>query len=153
MCLKRKVKFGNIKLHGIEGRFLDLISKTLKFKWIIKTPPDRESGRMNENGSWTGLIGMIQRKEVDMALNLIPMTESRTNVVDFSDPYTIYDVTFIVEKPGTVSPKWVLLYPFDNVVWFCTLMIFLVGLNIFAFILKRKVSYCALFFSSCLGVI
>jgi hypothetical protein len=38
------------------------------------------------NGTWTGIFGMLQRREVDVAYMPVTMSSSRLNVVDFTMP-------------------------------------------------------------------
>ncbi|XP_055932763.1 glutamate receptor ionotropic, delta-1-like [Argiope bruennichi] len=139
---------GIIKLGGIEARFLNLLSKILRFEYRLKSPPDGESGVMDDNGNWSGLIGMLQRKEVDIAFNFLTITEERVDVVDFSEPYEINFVTFLVDKPGVLSTNWSFLYPFYPDVWFCILFLLLIWPKIMI-ILGIRVSYLKLFFHLC----
>ncbi|GFS88823.1 glutamate receptor ionotropic, delta-1 [Trichonephila clavipes] len=90
---------GKAELSGVEGKFLSLLSSILKFKYHLASPPFRDWGRIDENGNWTGLMGMVHRKEVDFALSTLTITEDRMEAVHFTTPYTIEDVTFLVEKP------------------------------------------------------
>ncbi|KAF8782653.1 Glutamate receptor ionotropic like protein [Argiope bruennichi] len=137
---------GTLQLGGIEGRFLDLISKTLGFTYRLKFPLDREIGTLYENGSWTGLIGMLQRKETDMALNFLIRSEQRAKTVDFSDFYEMSDIRFLVDKPGVVPSKWSLFYPFNIATWICILLILLIVPKLVIFILNLRISYTKLFF-------
>ncbi|GFU27917.1 glutamate receptor ionotropic, delta-1 [Nephila pilipes] len=140
-----RVENGTFHLGGIEARFMDLLSKILKFKYHLKSPYDGEFGTLHENGSWSGLIGMVQRKEVDIALNLLSITEDRIKAVDFSEPYTLQDVTFIVRKPGILPPTWSLLYPFDIISWISIAVVLAVAPIILICFLKLKISHQKLF--------
>ena len=40
-------------------------------------PPDGKWGSKNEDGSWNGMVGMLHRGEVDMALGPFGVTEAR----------------------------------------------------------------------------
>nr|CAD7200416.1 unnamed protein product [Timema douglasi] len=42
--------------------------------------------KTQRHGSWNGMIGMIQRQEVEVAINEFSMTSLRLNVVDFTIP-------------------------------------------------------------------
>nr|CAD7422190.1 unnamed protein product [Timema poppensis] len=42
--------------------------------------------KTQRHGSWNGMIGMIQRQEVEVAINEFAMTSLRLNVVDFTVP-------------------------------------------------------------------
>jgi ABC-type amino acid transport substrate-binding protein len=47
---------------------------------------ERFSGSVLSNGSWNGLIGMLARREADVAITGVIMTPMRTEVVDFTLP-------------------------------------------------------------------
>ncbi|GFR17070.1 glutamate receptor ionotropic, delta-1 [Trichonephila clavata] len=140
-----RVENGTLHFGGIEGRFMDLLSKILKFKYILMSPHDGEFGTLHGNESWSGLIGMVQRKEVDIALNLLSITEDRVKVVDFSEPYTLQDVTFIVSKPGPLPPTLALLYPFDEATWISIAIVLTVASLILIRFLKLNISHQKLF--------
>ncbi|GIY37161.1 glutamate receptor ionotropic, delta-1 [Caerostris darwini] len=141
-----QIRNGKLELGGIEGRFLNLLSQALRFKYHLKPSVDGESGRLDDNGSWTGLFGMIQRKEIDMALSTLSITEERTQVADFSDAYTSKDLTFIVEKPGALPARWALIYPFDITTWICIIVTLIIGPYLFKFFISLKISYKILLF-------
>ncbi|GIY25577.1 lig_chan-Glu_bd domain-containing protein [Caerostris extrusa] len=141
-----KYKNGNLQLGGMEGRFLDLLSKALRFKYHLKSPVDGEPGRMIGNGNWTGLFGMIQRQEIDIAFSTLSITEERMQVADFSEPYTSKDLTFLVEKPGALPARWAMFHPFDMTTWSFIMFILLMGPCVLMFSLNLKVSYNKLLF-------
>ncbi|GIY25579.1 glutamate receptor ionotropic, delta-1 [Caerostris extrusa] len=58
-----QIRNGNLELGGIEGRFLKLLSQALRFKYHLKQSVDGESGRLNDNGSWTGLLGCFKERK------------------------------------------------------------------------------------------
>ena len=41
-------------------------------------------GSVNDEGTWTGMIGMILRNEIDIAISDFCVTEARSRVVTFS---------------------------------------------------------------------
>ena len=54
---------GSIMLNVIE-----YLQKSLNFTWELKRPPDQLWGHQYENGSWSGMIGMLLAKEIDFAV-------------------------------------------------------------------------------------
>ena len=53
--------------------------------WMI-VAPDLTFGSLQKDGNWSGMIGMVDRGEVDMAVAPIYMTPARKEVVDFTVP-------------------------------------------------------------------
>jgi len=49
---------------------------------------DNSAGARRKNGSWTGVIGMMLRGEVQVADLSLTMTPERESVVDFTSPLT-----------------------------------------------------------------
>ena len=47
---------------------------------------DVTDGNIFGNGNWTGIFGMLQRREVDVAYMPVTMSSSRLDVVDFTMP-------------------------------------------------------------------
>ena len=54
---------GSLMLHVIE-----YLQKSLNFTWELRRPPDAGWGHRYENGSWSGMIGMLLANEIDIAV-------------------------------------------------------------------------------------
>ena len=54
---------GSIMRHVIE-----YLQKSLNFTWELRRPPDAGWGHRYENGSWSGMIGMLLANEIDIAV-------------------------------------------------------------------------------------
>ncbi|GIY77577.1 hypothetical protein CEXT_233911 [Caerostris extrusa] len=48
-----------------------------------------------ENGTWSGIIGMVARGEADMGLTYLAIMEDRSKFVDFSTPYYSFGRTLL----------------------------------------------------------
>lgn len=117
---------GNLKLTMFDGNLLSLLMDVLRFKSEILEPADKEYGRLLPDGNWTGLVGMVQKKEADISFGNLAITEERTLAVDFSFPYVYSSVTFITDQPGYTSDSFAVFQPFSLIVWciiFFTLML------------------------------
>ncbi|GIY54779.1 hypothetical protein CEXT_468951 [Caerostris extrusa] len=58
---------------------------------IHKTESEKQLGHLGKNGSFSGVIGMLQRGEADLGVGGIGMLYERLDVVDFSHTYMIKD--------------------------------------------------------------
>ncbi|XP_055936608.1 glutamate receptor ionotropic, delta-1-like [Argiope bruennichi] len=130
----------DIKVSGVEGKLLDILSSALKFNYQLFSPRVRDWGRL-QNGNWTGLVGMVHRKEVDLALSTLTISEDRMEAIDFTSPYTIQDVTFIVSKPGVLDNVNDIFQPFDLYTWICTFLSVIIYSGLFYFLLSAKYPY------------
>ncbi|GIY39944.1 lig_chan-Glu_bd domain-containing protein [Caerostris darwini] len=146
ICLSRELKLfrnddGSITFSGIQGRFIDLILQALNLKFELVIAEDKESGRMLDDGNWTGTIGKIQRDEAEIALNFISISEPRSRIVDFSTVYMTDDISFAIKKPGTFPTSMAMVYPFKTSIWITTCVVLLLMPFVFRFVLLTKEIY------------
>ncbi len=47
-------------------------------------------GILQDNGQFNGIVGMLQRKEVDVSVTSLTIYKDRSEVVDHLDPYSNY---------------------------------------------------------------
>ncbi|XP_042891706.1 glutamate receptor-like [Penaeus japonicus] len=113
---------GSLSASGVAAAFFDIIAAKLNFSYTLVMPEDREWGRGLPNGSFTGMIGMCQRKvrsktgffevwgarwrvvptphqEVDMALGPFGVTWERAQVVDFSSTLYVDGFGIFLPRP------------------------------------------------------
>ncbi|XP_067660211.1 uncharacterized protein [Haliotis asinina] len=75
---KRKVS--SLSLH-----ILQTMAENLNFSYKIIPAKENLLGK-NENGSWTGIFGMLQRREADLSADHITIHADRNSVADFIMP-------------------------------------------------------------------
>ncbi|CAC5400569.1 unnamed protein product [Mytilus coruscus] len=68
------------------------LSRRLNFTYDLKLPPDG-------NNIWTGLIGQLQRREVDLVAAPLVIDVLRETVADFTQPYFYEQSGIIIKKP------------------------------------------------------
>ncbi|GBL89854.1 hypothetical protein AVEN_179623-1 [Araneus ventricosus] len=132
---KNVESFGEPYTSGVDGCLLKIISEVLKF------PPNLNYGKKDENGNWSGIIGMVQRGEADLGIGQIAVTRERMEVVDFSVPYTNQDVTFLIKKPGLLPVSWTIFCPFEGSIWILLLCALIITPAVYRLLLNVKVSY------------
>ena len=89
---------------------LKLLVQTLNFTidWVHAT--DNRFGVMDlDSGEWVGTIGLLAKKEAEIAPLLFFITSSRESVVDFSSPITNYGGHLYMKKPR-LSVSWGTFY-------------------------------------------
>lgn len=64
---------------GPELEIFTFLMILLNFTVEIKYSSLRGCGNINSNGTWTGLLGMLHRNEIDITGNLCSIDEIRTN--------------------------------------------------------------------------
>ncbi|KAG7169259.1 Glutamate receptor-like 57 [Homarus americanus] len=97
-------------------------SFTLKaLRYTLVRPPDGAWGGRQANGSWSGMVGLVARKDVDIALGPFVVTESRASVVDFSLPLTMDHLRVMSLSGAPEMDPWAFLLPLRPMVWVATI--------------------------------
>ncbi|XP_064100968.1 glutamate receptor U1-like [Macrobrachium nipponense] len=115
-------KNGNIQLFGPMAELLESLSYALNFSYTLTRPPDGAWGAPDENGNFNGMLGMIQRNEIDLALGPFGMTEGRARVAAFSRPVVIDPLRITVRRGKPKIGIWNILKPLDWQVWVGTVL-------------------------------
>ena len=105
---------------GVEKNMLDTVADHLGFSYSYIPPPSGAGlfGSRLENGSWTGVVGMVSRGEADIAIGDISVTLERLGAVDYTYPHQVEPNSFIMLRPAPL-PRWLAVAtPFDLPTWF-----------------------------------
>ena len=98
------------RVYGIEPSLLHILAENLNFTYeYIFAAPDEMWGEITDFGNGnltiTGLVGMLHRGEVDVALGDLYLNYDRKKYIDYTRPYgTVYEC-FMVPVPPPY-PKW-----------------------------------------------
>ena len=82
-------KIPNTELLTIRGYLADVwntLQETLNFTTMIRESSDGNWGSPNPDGTWTGMLGMIQRDEIDITISEMVLASVRTKEFDYSNP-------------------------------------------------------------------
>ncbi|XP_071548112.1 probable glutamate receptor [Panulirus ornatus] len=85
-------------------------------------PYDGAWGYRHDNGSWTGMVGMVNRGEADFAAQLFIVTTSRAEAVDFTGPVVIEYLKLMSGRGLPEVDPWGFLLPLTPLVWASTLV-------------------------------
>ena len=72
---------GKYSLSGFQGEVWEGMTEKLQLEYV--TVLGQQYGSKNENGDWTGMIGMLHRNEADIAIAQFTPTKERYEIVDF----------------------------------------------------------------------
>ncbi|KAK7489271.1 hypothetical protein BaRGS_00019523, partial [Batillaria attramentaria] len=116
--LFRVSRDGEKVYQGVIMDILQELSMRLNFSYILLTPPDNSWGQKQADGQWDGLIGMLTRKEADMAVGPLTLTLERSSVADPTTPYAYDNVVVIFRhQPSTADFGTFFLQPFQTPVY------------------------------------
>ncbi|PSN34585.1 Ionotropic receptor 117 [Blattella germanica] len=98
-----------------------ILEKILNFKSIYLRPADNNFGAL-KNGTWNGLIGMIVRKEIEIAVDGFLITAGRMDVVQYMRPLFRARNRPFIRKPETFERHWGdFMTPFSTELWLAVL--------------------------------
>ncbi|GBN54108.1 Glutamate receptor ionotropic, delta-1 [Araneus ventricosus] len=136
---------GAMELGGFEGQFLQVVLEALEIEYEIIPEKENAFGHLQPNGTWTGIMGMMQRGDADLAFSHLTVTEERIRVANFSDVYTTTACVFATVMPENIKPAFGFLLPFDLTVWIAVLLTFCIMIVLFG-IFQSKYSPFKIFF-------
>ncbi|ELU17082.1 hypothetical protein CAPTEDRAFT_194620 [Capitella teleta] len=117
------IKYGEGNWSGLCFEIIDELARVLNFSYIVIEPPeqDRHFGIVvNGSNSFNGMIGMLQRKEVDFGVGHFSVIEERQEVVDFTPTFLIDHYIILLRRPNlSQSQIFICFGPFTNEVWLC----------------------------------
>ncbi|XP_071548114.1 glutamate receptor-like [Panulirus ornatus] len=107
---------------GIIGDLLNILAELMDFDYELVRPSDGHWGTLLPNGSWSGMIGMVQREEVEFGLGPFTMTPERQAVCEFSESVHSDNQALMMVRPGLESDIAGFLKPFTTEVWLLILL-------------------------------
>ncbi|XP_055944434.1 glutamate receptor 2-like [Argiope bruennichi] len=137
---------GAVELGNFEGKYLQVVLDNLSIDYKFVFPKEKQHGKLLPNGSWNGMIGMLQRGEADLAFTYLTVTEERAKVVNFSTVYTMDACIFVSVMPEDVKPLSGFLHIFDMTTWIAVFITFFIMPILFVKFQKRKYSLLKTFF-------
>ncbi|XP_066949953.1 probable glutamate receptor isoform X2 [Macrobrachium rosenbergii] len=109
---------GNIiPAYGMDIGILDTLSPVLNYTYHVVDPPDGLWGGPLPNGTSVGLIGMVVRKEVTLAMSGMSIIGPREDVVDMSWPYYEDQLNLVSRAPQKLNRTFATFTPFSLQVW------------------------------------
>nr|KAG5713493.1 hypothetical protein BaRGS_025041 [Batillaria attramentaria] len=117
--VQKKVVDNKTTFEGFCIDILEELAQKLKFRYEFVEPEDKEWGAPADNGSgWTGVVGMVLRKEVDMGVGPVTITSIREAVIDFTKPFMEDGIGILTKRPNSDSKNMFKMFtPLTPQVW------------------------------------
>ena len=105
-----------------KGLFLEpvnILEDMLNFTLKLMPSSDGQWGAVDENGTWNGVIGMLNAGQADIAAACLSITEARGRVVNFGSVIAEGEVTLIsMSNKDPVANPWIYIEVFPHSVWY-----------------------------------
>ncbi|XP_049285684.1 ionotropic receptor 40a isoform X2 [Anopheles funestus] len=105
---------------GRDHNLMQLIAERMNFSFQYVEPPEKIQGialGSENNASFSGALGMLQRREVELYLGDVAVTWERMKAVEFSF-FTLADsAAFVTHAPRKLNEALALVRPFQITVW------------------------------------
>ncbi|XP_023215018.1 glutamate receptor U1-like isoform X1 [Centruroides sculpturatus] len=113
-----------LKYGGVDFNIVEELAKYFQFEYNFVYSEDGISGDPI-NDTWSGSLGMVLRKEVDIAVTHISLSTEREEIVDFTFPYFYDGVIIMTRYTGEKSRASAVIRPFSNDIWVAIIIAFL----------------------------
>ncbi|KAA0195900.1 Ionotropic receptor 140 [Hyalella azteca] len=87
------------------------------YRYALSRPSDGQWGRVLDNGSWTGMMGMVHRNEVDLALGPFAATWDRAQAVSLTTPIVMDPLSVVVGRQSPKTNTWGFVLVFSPATW------------------------------------
>lgn len=121
-----------------------LLSEFMNFSFRVVVSDS--GGVLLDNGTWTGLLGMLNRSEIDVAPENFLVTEQRSEAARFSYPFIIDDITFVTRKSERMSQELSLFNNISTSAWIAISIAFLTTVTLTFIILRQRYPFCDIVF-------
>ena len=87
--LRQELNLSGVTLYGPTTQFFGILQAKLNFSvdWVYAI--DERFGSL-DNDNWDGLVGMVQRNEIDTSILDLSITKERSSFVSFTTPFRYY---------------------------------------------------------------
>ncbi len=102
---------------GYSIMLLERLARDLNFKHQLYITMDGKYGNRGVNDSWNGMVKDLMNGAAHMAVAAFSITKSRSQVIDFTDPYFYSGFSILVSERKRKTPIYAFMEPFDGWVW------------------------------------
>ena len=135
---RQQLNLDGITLHGPHAQFFAILQENLNFsvKWVYVA--DEKFGSLDQkNNDWNGIVGMVQKNQIDTSILDLAITKERSSFVSFTTPFRSYRIKLFMKKPQSLRSWDTFLKVLKLNYWFamsssficCVICIFLSNLR------------------------
>ncbi|XP_076327752.1 glutamate receptor ionotropic, kainate glr-3-like [Tachypleus tridentatus] len=109
---------GSLSISGPMAEIFDFLISSLNLSYSYKTPQDgKKGGGKLRNGSYTGMIGMLHRKEADIAVGPFTANFDRFQAAEFTNPIYVDYLSILTGAPHVKNELFSYMMTFEWKVW------------------------------------
>nr|XP_045600623.1 glutamate receptor U1-like [Procambarus clarkii] len=108
---------GTVQFAGPAALLVSYLATALNFSYVYTRPPDGAAGSKRTDGTWSGMLGMVSRQEVDIAVGPFGISRLRAEIVDFTAPMFIDNLRILGARGRPEVNPWGFLFPLEPLVW------------------------------------
>ncbi|CAG5100950.1 Similar to Grik4: Glutamate receptor ionotropic [Cotesia congregata] len=109
-------KYKNGKMSAFMGDILSELTKTLNITPLMKS--ESIFGIYNEDEkTWTGMVGSVWRRDVDMGVGEVTMTVERREILDFTLPLILSPCRLYFREPNSTLQWSAYFEAFSSDIW------------------------------------
>ncbi|XP_039429555.1 uncharacterized protein LOC120412971 [Culex pipiens pallens] len=106
-----------LKMGGFEGDIMDVLESKLNFRSLIYEPPNGEQWGYPLETNSTGMMGLIQREEVDFGISCLGISVARSTILKAGMAHHTTMMVIAVPEGRPYTPIEKLIRPFGADVW------------------------------------
>ncbi|KAK3875504.1 hypothetical protein Pcinc_019623 [Petrolisthes cinctipes] len=95
----------------------DYLAQSMNFRYRYVHANDGTFGSKQQDGSFSGLVGLVAREEADFAIGPFAYTASRAEVLDYAWPTIIQYLTILGGRGRPEIDPWGFVLPLATSVW------------------------------------
>ncbi|KAG7162319.1 Glutamate receptor-like 25, partial [Homarus americanus] len=109
------------KFTGPAPELIDYLARAMNFSYQYLRPADGTWGVKLENGSWSGMVGMLMRQEVNIGVGPFIISGSRAEAMDFTVPIFLDYWRILGARGQPEVDPWGFILPLAPLVWLAIL--------------------------------
>jgi hypothetical protein len=126
------IKIGEFKTYGFEVELLREVAGYLNFS--IDKAKETSIGVLHENGTATGLYGLLLRGEIEVICDVLSLQETRLEYFNATISFFDDAIILLVPPRSPLAPLAKLIHPFQAPAWLLILFLLVLSFVVISFV-------------------
>ncbi|XP_076325048.1 glutamate receptor ionotropic, kainate glr-3-like [Tachypleus tridentatus] len=106
-----------LAVRGPMAEILHFIATNLNFSYTVIQPDDHQWGSKKPDGRWSGMVGLLHRKEAEFLVTPASANFHRLEVADFTVPIMVDSQSWLVASPAEANDAFGFFFSLNWQVW------------------------------------